>query len=184
MAVEVQKSAFVTDSHFWLTQDDKLTHVKAASNAGTSERLHSTELLTGGHETGHLLLGELNLATAEGREVDVGDLVLLGGLGRHGCGVVGGCVRKRCKGRWRRRRKRREGTMGSEKCNYVYARRGARLWEFFSQASQARRQLRSLSAKSHLPTKGRSTLPLRAPRLNPTAFLSPILFIFAVCMIV
>ena len=64
--------------------------MKAASNASASERLLSTELLTGGHETGHLLLGELNLATTEGREVDVGDLVLLGGLGRHDCGVVGG----------------------------------------------------------------------------------------------
>ncbi len=69
--------------------------MKAASNASASKRLLSTELLTGGHETGHLLLGELNLATTEGREVDVGDLVLLGGLGRHDCGVVGGvCVRK------------------------------------------------------------------------------------------
>jgi len=67
-------------------------HVKAASNAGASKRLLSTELLAGGHETGHLLLGELNLATTKGREVDVGDLVLLCGLGRHDCGVcVGGC---------------------------------------------------------------------------------------------
>jgi hypothetical protein len=62
--------------------------VKAASNAGTLKRLLSTELLAGGHKTGHLLLGQLNLATAEGRKVDVGDLVLLGGLGRHDCGVV------------------------------------------------------------------------------------------------
>ena len=75
-------------SPFRLAENDKLTHVKAASNAGTGKRLLSTELLTGGHETGHLLLGELNLATTEGREVDVGDLVLLGGLGRHDCGCV------------------------------------------------------------------------------------------------
>ena len=64
--------------------------MKATSNAGAGKRLLSTELLAGGHETGHLLLGKLNLAATEGREVDVGDLVLLGGLGRHGCGVVGG----------------------------------------------------------------------------------------------
>jgi hypothetical protein len=72
----------------------KLTHVKAASNAGTSKRLLSTELLTGGHKTRHLLLGQLNLATTKGREVDVGDLVLLCGLGRHDCGVCvwGGVV--------------------------------------------------------------------------------------------
>ena len=67
--------------------------MKAASNTGTSKRLLSTELLTGGHETGHLLLGQLNLATTKGREVDVGDLVLLCGLGRHDCGVcVGGML--------------------------------------------------------------------------------------------
>lgn len=74
---------------FATPRSGKLTHVKAASNAGTGERLLSTELLTGGHETGHLLLGQLNLATTKGREVDVGDLVLLCGLGRHGCGVCG-----------------------------------------------------------------------------------------------
>lgn len=69
----------------------RLTHVKAASNAGASKRLLSTELLAGGHKTRHLLLGQLNLATTKGREVDVGDLVLLCGLGRHDCGVCGGC---------------------------------------------------------------------------------------------
>jgi len=68
-------------------KQDRLTHVKAASNTGTSKRLLSTKLLTGGHETRHLLLGQLNLATTKGREVDVGDLVLLCGLGRHVCGV-------------------------------------------------------------------------------------------------
>ena len=66
--------------------------MKAASNASASKRLLSTELLTGGHETGHLLLGQLNLATTKGREVDVGDLVLLCGLGRHDCGVCGGVL--------------------------------------------------------------------------------------------
>ena len=79
-------------SPFRLAENDKLTHVKAASNAGTGKRLLSTELLTGGHETGHLLLGQLNLATTKGREVDVGDLVLLCGLGRHDCGVCGGVL--------------------------------------------------------------------------------------------
>lgn len=64
--------------------------MKAASNAGTSERLLSAELLSGGHETGHLLLGELDLAAAEGRQVDVGDLVLLGRLGTHCECVYGG----------------------------------------------------------------------------------------------
>ena len=63
--------------------------MKATSDAGTGKGLLSAELLSGGHETGHLLLGELNLAAAEGREVDVGDLVLLGGLGAHFCGVRG-----------------------------------------------------------------------------------------------
>lgn len=83
---------FVSYSDFSLAEHGRLTHVKAASNAGTGKRLLSTELLAGGHETGHLLLGELNLAATEGREVDVGDLVLLGGLGRHGGGGVGGGV--------------------------------------------------------------------------------------------
>ena len=87
--------------------------------------------------------------------------------------LLGGCGRKRCKGRWRGKKKR---TMGSEKGKVqLMYRRGAgqALGGSFSQANQApRRQLRSLSAKSHLPTKGRSTLPLRATRLNPTEFLS------------
>ena len=48
--------------------------MQATSNAGTLQRLVLGVLLTGGHETGHLLLGELNLSSAEGREVDVGNL--------------------------------------------------------------------------------------------------------------
>ena len=98
--------------------------------------------------------------------------------------LLGGCGRKRCEGRWRRKKR----TMGSEKGKVqLMYRRGAgqALGGSFSQANQApRRQLRSLSAKSHLPTKGRSTLPLRAPRLNPTEFLSLHRFclFFAVCM--
>ena len=78
--------------------------------------------------------------------------------------------------------------MGGEKgkVQLMYTRgAGQALAGSFSQANQApRRQLHSLSAKSHLPTKGRSTLPLRAPRLNPSRFLSPILFIFTVWEIV
>ena len=50
------------------------THVQATSDAGTLQGLVLGVLLTGGHETGHLLLGEINLATAKGREVDVGNL--------------------------------------------------------------------------------------------------------------
>jgi hypothetical protein len=53
----------------------KRTHVQATSNAGTLQWLVLGVLLTGGHETGHLLLGEINLTTAKGREVDVGNLV-------------------------------------------------------------------------------------------------------------
>jgi hypothetical protein len=49
--------------------------VQATGNAGTLQRLVLSVLGTGGHETGHLLLGEVNLATAEGREVDVGNLI-------------------------------------------------------------------------------------------------------------
>jgi hypothetical protein len=49
--------------------------VQATSNAGTLQRLVLGVLLAGGHETGHLLLGEINLTTAKGREVDVGNLI-------------------------------------------------------------------------------------------------------------
>jgi hypothetical protein len=48
--------------------DDQHTHVKTTSNAGTGEGLVSTVLLTDGHETGHLNLGELDLAATEGGE--------------------------------------------------------------------------------------------------------------------
>jgi hypothetical protein len=63
------------------------THVQAASNAGALQRLVCRVLLARHHQTGHLVLGELNLATAKGRETDVGDLVLMGG-GRHDSGSV------------------------------------------------------------------------------------------------
>lgn len=55
------------------------THVQAASNAGTLQWLVASVLGASGHETGHLILGELNLAAAEGSQRDVGDLELVGG---------------------------------------------------------------------------------------------------------
>jgi hypothetical protein len=42
--------------------------VQATSDAGTGEGLVSTVLGTDGHETGHLNLGELDLAATEGGE--------------------------------------------------------------------------------------------------------------------
>ena len=53
---------------FGLCADNKHTHVKTTGNAGTGEGLVSTVLLTDGHETGHLNLGELDLAATEGGE--------------------------------------------------------------------------------------------------------------------
>ena len=50
------------------------THVQATSNAGALQWLLLGVLLASGHETWHLLLGEVNLSTAKGREVDVRDL--------------------------------------------------------------------------------------------------------------
>lgn len=41
------------------------THVKTTGNTGTLEGLVGTVLLTDGHETGHLNLGELDLAATE-----------------------------------------------------------------------------------------------------------------------
>jgi hypothetical protein len=55
------------------------THVQATRNTGTLQRLLLCVLLPRRHETGHLILGELDLATTESRERDVGDLVLVGG---------------------------------------------------------------------------------------------------------
>ena len=72
--------------------------------------------------------------------------------------------------------------MGSEKCNYVYARRGAGFGVFLEQARHAASQLRPPSAKSHLPTKGREIhySAKRPAPLNPSCFLSPFLHTFAV----
>lgn len=44
------------------------THVQATSNAGTLQRLIGTVLLTDGHETRHLDLGELDLPATEGSQ--------------------------------------------------------------------------------------------------------------------
>jgi hypothetical protein len=48
--------------------------VQATGNAGAGKRLLVGVLLAGLHKTGHLLLGQLNLATTKGREVDVRNL--------------------------------------------------------------------------------------------------------------
>lgn len=57
--------------------------MQAASNAGALERLVLGVLLASSHKTGHLVLGELDLAATKGRETDVSDLELACG-GRHG----------------------------------------------------------------------------------------------------
>ena len=45
-----------------------LTHVKATGDTSTLQRLLGAVLLADGHQTGHLILGELNLPTSEGRQ--------------------------------------------------------------------------------------------------------------------
>lgn len=65
-AVWMAEVAVSKDSIVFL--NDQHTHVKTTSNAGTSEGLVSTVLLTDGHQTGHLNLGELDLAATEGGE--------------------------------------------------------------------------------------------------------------------
>lgn len=77
--------------------------MQATGDTGTLEGLVGTISAANGHETGHLNLGELDLAAAKGSQgleamnencdhdrgldggtYDVGDLELLGG-GSHGC---------------------------------------------------------------------------------------------------
>jgi hypothetical protein len=53
------------------------THVQTSSNAGALQGLVVSVLPAGLHETRHLVLSELNLATTEGRKTEVGDLVLV-----------------------------------------------------------------------------------------------------------
>ena len=73
--------------------------MKATGDTSALQWLLLVVLLAGGHETRHLMLGELNLAATKGREVDVGNLELLCWL-THLDGVVlyGVCGREmRCK---------------------------------------------------------------------------------------
>ena len=66
-----------------LDEDSSLDgHVQAASNTGTSEGLVGGVLLADGHETRHLVLGELDLLAAKGGKGQVGDLEC-GGGSRH-----------------------------------------------------------------------------------------------------
>lgn len=77
------------------------THVKATSNTSALQWLLLVVLLTGGHETRHLMLGQLNLAATKGREVDVGNLELLCWLAHlGGVGLYGICRREM---RWNKR---------------------------------------------------------------------------------
>lgn len=50
------------------------THVQTASDTGTLQWLLIGVLGACLHKTRHLLLGQLNLSSAKGREVDVGNL--------------------------------------------------------------------------------------------------------------
>lgn len=66
-----------------LNEDSSLNgHVQTTSDTGTGEGLVLTVLLTDGHETGHLNLGELNLPATESGQGDISNLELLSG-GRH-----------------------------------------------------------------------------------------------------
>jgi hypothetical protein len=57
-------------------------HVETAGNSGALQRLDAGILLSGLHETWHLVLGQLNFLAAEGSKTDVGNFVVLG-WGRH-----------------------------------------------------------------------------------------------------
>ena len=71
-----------TESSEGLDEDGSLDgHVQAASNASSLEGLVLSILLPGGHETGHLILGKLNLLAAKGSKGQVSDLELVGGGG-------------------------------------------------------------------------------------------------------
>jgi hypothetical protein len=81
------------------------SHVQAPRDPGALERLGLAKLLAEVHETGHLVLGELNLLAAESGEGDVGDLVGLWGVSGtrdSGLGLLcTGTVGEREKGRRR-----------------------------------------------------------------------------------
>lgn len=57
-------------------------HVETASDLGTLEGLGSSVLLTGLHQTRHLILSKLDLLATESSQGDVGNLKVVGG-GRH-----------------------------------------------------------------------------------------------------
>lgn len=65
------------------------THVQATGDASALEGLLSGVLLTGLDKARHFLLGQLNLASAKGREVDVCNLELRCWF-THLCGIVTG----------------------------------------------------------------------------------------------
>jgi len=78
-----------TEFNEGLDEDGSLDgHVQATSNAGTSKRLEGSISLPGGRQTGHFVLCQLDLATPEGGEGDVGDLEVLSGSSHDGliCG--------------------------------------------------------------------------------------------------
>jgi hypothetical protein len=54
-------------------------HVETSGDSGTLQGLVGAVLLTDSHESGHLVLSELDFLSAEGGEGDVGDFVV--GLG-------------------------------------------------------------------------------------------------------
>jgi hypothetical protein len=55
-------------------------HVETSGDPGTRERLGGTVLLTEVHESGHLMLGNLDFLATEGGEGDVCDFVGLWGV--------------------------------------------------------------------------------------------------------
>lgn len=59
--------------------------MQATSNAGSLQGLLAGVAGTRLHQTGHLILGELDLAATKGRERDVSDLEGVCGLARHDC---------------------------------------------------------------------------------------------------
>ena len=74
-----------TESLEGLDEDGSLDgHVQATGDTGTGKRLVSRVLLADGHQTGHLILGKLDLLAAESSEGKVSDLELVGGS-RHDC---------------------------------------------------------------------------------------------------
>jgi len=68
-----------TESNEGLNEDGSLDgHVETTSNAGTSQGLLSSVLGTGLHQTGHLVLGELDFLSTEGSKTDISNFVVNG----------------------------------------------------------------------------------------------------------